>query len=210
MACECVDRNPFEMGPRTAHMLVTISGPPGSGKSTVAAAIARALEFEHVSGGDIFRTLADERGYTLSEFNELAESDASIDRDLDRRLRETARDRDEVVLESRLSGWMAGDYADFRVWLDAPLSVRAARIADREQISVSEAEAATREREQSEQQRYQEYYGITFTDRSIYDLAVNTARWEVDGVITIVELALEHYDSGADEGKFSVDVDYNF
>ena len=88
-------------------MLITISGPPGGGKTTVATAIADAFDLEHVSGGDIFRSLADDRGYSLVEFNALAEEDDSIDRDLDRRLRETARDRDDLVLESRLSGWMA-------------------------------------------------------------------------------------------------------
>ena len=45
-------------------MLLTISGPIGSGKSTVAAALAEELSYEHVSGGDIFRELAAERGYT--------------------------------------------------------------------------------------------------------------------------------------------------
>lgn len=191
-------------------MLVTISGPPGSGKSTVAESVAAAFAFEHVSGGDIFRDLAAERGYSLADFNALAEEDPSIDRDLDRRLRETARDRDDVVLESRLSGWMAGEYADLRIWLDAPLSVRAARIANREEISVEDAEAATTERERSEQQRYQEYYGITFTDRSIYDLAVNTARWREEAVNAIVGAAIDEYDAAADEGKFPVDVEYNF
>ena len=77
-------------------MLITISGPPGGGKTTVATAIADAFDLEHVSGGDIFRSLADDRGYSLVEFNALAEEDDSIDRDLDRRLRETARDRDDL------------------------------------------------------------------------------------------------------------------
>ena len=191
-------------------MLVTISGPPGSGKSTVAAAVAEVFDFEHVSGGDIFRSLAADRGYTLQEFNELAEEDDTIDRDLDRRLRETARDRDEVVLESRLSGWMAGDYADLRVWLDAPLEIRAARIADRETIDVDTALADTREREASEKKRYREYYDIDFEDRSIYDLGVNTARWTADAVTELVVSAVDAYDPDRDEGSFPVEANYNF
>ena len=69
-------------------MLVTVSGPPGSGKSTTAAGLADALDHEHVSGGDIFRSVADERGLSALELNKRAEEDDEIDRELDRRQRE--------------------------------------------------------------------------------------------------------------------------
>ena len=96
-------------------MLITVSGPGGSGKSTLAASLADRLEYDHVSGGDIFRDIAAERDLSPLELNKLAEDDDQIDRDLDRRLRSTARDNDDLVLESRLAGWMAGDYADLRL-----------------------------------------------------------------------------------------------
>jgi cytidylate kinase len=187
-------------------MLLTVSGPAGSGKSTTAAGLAETLDLEHVSGGDIFRDLAAERGYTPVEFNELAEEDDRIDRDLDRRLYEIARDRDDVVLESRLAGWLAGDFADFRLWLDAPLDVRAARIADREEKSVERAREETRRREDSERKRYREYYDVPIEDLSIYDLVVNTARWTAPDVLAILTTAVDRYDPAADEGKYPVEV----
>ena len=185
-------------------MLLTVSGPAGSGKSTFAAALAEELGYEHVSGGDIFRSLADERGYLLVEFNRLAEEDDEVDRDLDRRLRDIARDRDDVVLESRLSGWMAGEHADIKVWLDAPLDVRIERIADREDTDPETARAETVERADSEARRYREYYGIDIEDRSIYDLVLNTARWDPDGELDIVLAAVEAYNPAVDEGKTPV------
>ena len=192
-------------------MLLTVSGPPGSGKSTTATALADALAIEHISGGDIFRELAAERGLSLAEFNELAEEDDSIDRDLDRRLREIAVEEDDVVLESRLSGWLAAEYADIRVWLDASLDVRASRIADREKKTVAEAKEETEVRAASEAQRYREYYNIDIDDRSIYDLVVNTGRWSESAVPELVISAVEAYDPADDEGKFPVDgVTYDF
>jgi cytidylate kinase len=189
-------------------MLLTVSGPAGSGKSTTAAGLAEALDLEHVSGGDIFRSLAAERGYSPVEFNELAEEDGRIDRDLDRRLYEIARDRDGVVLESRLAGWLAPN-ADFRLWLDAPIDVRAARIADREGKPVERAREETRRRERSERRRYADYYDIAIDDLSIYDLVVNTARWTAPAVLTVLTTAVERYDPGADEGGYAVeDVDF--
>ncbi|MFB6114312.1 MAG: (d)CMP kinase [Halodesulfurarchaeum sp.] len=192
-------------------MLITISGPIGSGKSTVATSLAEDLGYDHVSGGDIFRDLADERGYTPLEFNKLAEEDDSIDRDLDRRLRETAARRDDLILESRLAGWMAGEYADLKFWFDAPEEIRARRVADREDRDVETAISEMRARAESESKRYFEYYGIDFEDRSIYDLSLNTARWGPDAVMAIVRAAVEEYEPGSDEGAVPVeDVTYDF
>ena len=192
-------------------MLLTISGPAGSGKSTAAAALAEALDYDHVSGGDIFRDLADERGLTPLELNEQAEEDDDIDRDLDRRLREMAAARDDLVLESRLAGWMAGEYADFRVWLDAPLSVRAERIADREDKPVDLARTETRARSESEARRYLEYYDIDIEELTIYDLAVNTARLSPEAVIDVILTTVEGYDPAGDEGRVPIEgVEYDF
>jgi cytidylate kinase len=192
-------------------MLITVSGPAGSGKTTLAASLAEQLGYEHVSGGDIFRDIAAERDMTPLELNHLAEEDDQIDRDLDRRLRSIARERDDVVLESRLAGWMAGEFADFRLWLDAPLDVRATRVADREEKSVDQARTETEKRAESEALRYEEYYGIDITDLSIYDLVVNTARWGPDGVRSLAVGAIEAYDPAADEGMATVTgVEYEF
>lgn len=191
-------------------MLITISGPAGSGKSTAAKALASSLGYEHVSGGDIFRELAEERGMTPLELNRHAEEDDQIDRDLDRRLRQIAAQRDDLVLESRLAGWMAGEHADFRIWLDAPLDVRARRIAEREEKSRELAGEETKERSESEARRYEDYYGIDISDLSIYDLVLNTSRLDPDGVVSAIETVVGAYNPEGDEGKTPVTVDYEF
>jgi cytidylate kinase len=106
---------------------------------------------------------------------------------------------------------MAAEYADLRVWLDAPLDVRADRIADRENKPLEEVLEETRARAASEAQRYREYYGIDIEDRSIYDLTVNTARWEADACLSFVLSAAESYSPDHDEGTYPVEgVRYEF
>lgn len=189
-------------------MLLTVSGPPGSGTSSTAAALADRFGFSHTSGGDIFRDVATERGLTLEELNARAEEDPSIDRELDERLHRIARKEDDLVLESRLAGWLAGPEADFRIWLEAPLPVRTERIAKRESIAVDTAREKTVTRQKSERTRYEDYYSIDITDLSIYDISISTARWGEEKIPTVLADAIEAYDPAADEGQASVDIDF--
>lgn len=156
-------------------MLVTLSGLPGSGTSTVARMVAAALGLEHLDGGTVFRAVAAERGLSLAAFAALAETDDTIDRALDDRLTDRAR-AGEVLLESRLAGWLAtrAELPAVRVWIHCDEVERARRVADREGHDADLALAHNRERETSERVRYLGYYGIDLTDLSIYDLVLDS------------------------------------
>ncbi len=171
-------------------MRITVSGPPGSGTTTLSEALSSRFDLELVSSGDVFRSMARERGMSLAEFGRVAEEDPEIDREIDERQREIGRENDDIVLEGRLSGWMVDD-ADLRVWLDAPVDVRAERVADREEQTVDEARAEIEEREASEAKRYQEIHGIDIDDLTVYDLVVDTSTWDKDGVTEVVTTAVE-------------------
>ncbi|SDQ62215.1 (d)CMP kinase [Natronobacterium texcoconense] len=182
-------------------LFITVSGPPGCGATTLCNRLAEAIGCPYVSGGDIFRELAEERELSLTQLTAKAEASDEIDRALDQRLQTIAEKwgmaNKPFILESRLAGWLAGDRADLRIWLDAPEEVRARRIEDR-----VETEAEMRVREVSEAGRYESYYEIDIDDREFYDLSINTARWSKEGVFELVRMALEEYDTERDEGAF--------
>lgn len=171
-------------------MRITVSGPPGSGTTTLARQLADRTGFRLISAGEVFRTLAAERGMDLATFGALAEADPSIDLLIDARQREIAEATDNIVVEGRLSGLMVS-CADLRVWLQAPLPVRVRRILEREDgADLASAETETAEREACEARRYRQYYGIEIEDLLPYDLVLNSDRFGVEGLVAIVGAAL--------------------
>jgi cytidylate kinase len=165
-------------------VIVAIGGPIGVGKSTVARALAARLGVPCVSAGGVFRELAHRRGVSVVELNRLAESDPTIDRDLDRLQAELAR-AGPCVVESRLSGWMVD--ADLKVWLDAPLEIRAARVAGREGQGSGAARDDLLVRERSEWSRYKALYGIDIGDRTPFHLVIDTSRWDPEVIVEVLE-----------------------
>lgn len=157
------------------RVLITISGLPGSGKTTVARLVAETLGLEHVYAGDIFRRQAEAAGLTLQEYQHRAETDHSIDRALDDQMRRRAK-RGNAVLEGRLAAFMAeqAGVPALRVFLDAPEAVRAARIADREGGETQARRREIQAREASDARRYHDIYGVDYHDRTRYDLVLET------------------------------------
>ena len=194
--------DPTAVGEIDTTLFITVSGPPGCGATTLCNQLADAMGCPYVSGGDIFREIAEDQDMALSQLTAQADSSEEIDRALDQRLQQIAEKwgtaNKPFILESRLAGWLAGERADIRIWLDAPEDVRADRIEDR-----VETEAEMRVREVSEAGRYQSYYQIDIDEREFYDLSINTARWSKRGVFELVRTALEEYDAEIDEGAFS-------
>ena len=156
-------------------MLITISGLPGSGKTTVARLLSHHLGVPHVYAGDLFRREAEQRALTLAEFNRLAEQDHSIDRGLDATMAEYAR-RGDVILEGRLAGFISlQEKIDaLKVWLTASDEVRARRVAQRESRDWHEVVRLNGARQQSDAKRYKEIYGFDLNDTSIYDVVLNS------------------------------------
>jgi cytidylate kinase len=155
-------------------LVITISGPHGTGKSTCAKALAEALKLKYVSAGGLFRELAKERKMTLEAFSRLAEEDSSVDKMIDERTIAIAEEGG-VVIDAQLAAWIVKHLADAKILLTAPDDTRFQRIAGRENISLSAARDQTLLREEIQKRRYMKYYGIDVSDLSIYDLKIDTS-----------------------------------
>jgi len=173
-------------------MRITISGPPGSGKSTACKLLSEKLGLEVISSGDVFRGMAAERGLSLQEFGKACESDRTVDQALDDRMLVIARQKKDVILEGRLTAFMlkANNVPALKVLLTAGADVRAARVTNREGGEVALRKLETLTREACEARRYMSYYNINIADQSVYDLIIDTSDLTPDEVVSrIVQAA---------------------
>ena len=169
----------------TKDLVITVSGPHGTGKSTYAKALAEALSLRYLTGGGFFRDLAKERGVSLEVFSSMAAEDPTIDMLVDERTKAEAK-KGGVVIDAQLAAWMAKEVADLKVLMITSDDVRFRRIAERDDISISEARRQTLGREQIQKQRYRKYYGLDISDLSIYDLKIDTGLYPIEKTKTIV------------------------
>lgn len=127
---------------------------------------------------------------SLIEFGNLCQNDPSIDGLIDKRQKDTGESGDDIIIEGRLAGHMI-ENATLRIWIAASAECRTQRIADRESVDFEASKAETIAREQSETERYRKYYGIDIDDLSIYDLVINSERWGMEELASIVTTAIE-------------------
>ncbi len=140
--------------------IATLTGPPGSGKTTAGRRAAALLGVDYVSAGELFRAEAAERGLTLAELGRYAEAHPEVDRDLDERMLGLAAP--SRLLEGRVTGALLRrrGLPVLDLVVTARDEERYRRLAGRDGLSVAEARARTLAREASERERYRRYYDI--------------------------------------------------
>lgn len=176
-------------------MRITISGPPGSGKTTTCKMLSERLGLKAVVFGQIFRDMAAERGISLGELGAIAEKDSSVDKIIDGKILEIARANPDIILESRLAAYMMEIYSipAFKVYLNASPDVRMSRVGVREGETLAEACEKTLQRQASEAKRYKMYYDIDINDLSVYDLVIDTDNISPEDVTDRIAAVAEKY-----------------
>ena len=165
--------------------IITLSGKPGSGKSSTADKVAEMLGYTRYSSGDMVRTMIRKRGITLAEFNARAATDHELDEAIDEELRKL-RDQSDIVVDSRLGFYWIPE--SFKVYLDLSIDVATARIYKDaltnesraneigDTSSLAEAQQQVRHRLTEETRRFRSLYGVDPYRSENFDLVINTSR----------------------------------
>lgn len=174
--------------------IITIAGSSGSGKSSTAKLVAQRLNFKHFSSGDFFRKIGLELGISLNDVSKKAESEKIIDERTDEEIRKLSN-AEKIVIDSRLAfHWIP---ESFKVYLDLSPEIAKDRIFNnlKENPLRKQSENSTTTEEiykkiisrlESEKKRYQELYGINHTEKSNFDLVIDTNKNNLKQVIDII------------------------
>jgi cytidylate kinase len=111
----------------------------------------------------------------------LAEVDDRWDKLVDNRQVEKANSHPSV-LASRLAIWV-WQQARFKVYLNAPLDVRAGRVQKREGGNLAEIREATRARDAADHARYLRLYGIDNDQFTFADLVIDVSALGPEAIV---------------------------
>jgi cytidylate kinase len=165
--------------------IITLSGKPGSGKSSTADKVAELLGYTRYSSGELVRRVLKKHGISLADFNARAKQDHSLDQEIDEELRRLRKEKD-IVIDARLGFYWIPE--SFKVYLELDTDVAIARIYKDavenlnrgSEVSLSgsihDIQTQVLQRMHDEQTRFRNLYGIDPYDTSNFDLVINTAR----------------------------------
>ena len=163
-------------------MNITITGNLGAGKTSVCNELKK-MGYDVISGGDIYRTYAQEHGITIVALNEMAKTDRSVDIQIDERTKRLGTEVDHTIFDSRMAWYFVPNALN--VFLEVDPKTAAERVyADKlrkgeERYANSDCEYTEQElqkRAELERERFIEMYGVDYFDQSHYDIIINTTK----------------------------------
>jgi cytidylate kinase len=174
--------------------IVTVSGLIGSGKTSVCRELAALTGWRVVSAGTILRRMAEERGLSLLELNEIAKADATIDQQIDASLIALKDSTEPLIVDSRLAWHFIPVGYKVHLVVDTKIAgerVYSARRSDESYATPEEAYAANAQRQLMENDRFAHYYGIDCEDWGNYDFVLDTGTARPGELAGMVREAVE-------------------
>ncbi len=171
--------------------VIVISGMPGCGSTTAGKLLSEKLGIKFFSVGHYFKSLGHKGRETERAVN-LWKSDTGREVQFSKKGSHNALEEmqialaksGDIVIESKLGIRFLKKYADFTVWLKAPLHTRAERYAKRDNIPVSEAARLLKEKESLERKNFKKIYGFDFfSQEKEADIVIDTSHKTPERVV---------------------------
>lgn len=156
-------------------MKITVTGPYGSGQTTLATLLAEKLGYTHKSAGKVFRKFGTTHGSNLRQLEQKSSSNETFDLHTDEETRIFGEKNDNFVYEGRLV-WRAIPDA-FKILIGCEFHIRAWRYSQSQGCTVREAERFLMEVEPGLKKRFWRRYEVPdWADPVNFDLVLDSSR----------------------------------
>jgi len=159
--------------------ILCISGEIGSGKTTIAKILAQNLDFDFLSTGELYRTIANKLDKTVLELNQIAEKDDLIDTRINDELVKLNSSSKRCVVDSRLAWFFIPK--SLKIYLTvAPLTAAKRVHLDKNRknekimMSLEDQVKVIEDRRRLEINRFKKKFGIDCADLNNYDIVIDT------------------------------------
>lgn len=180
---------------------ITITGDPGSGKSTFARNVAEKLGYRLITTGNMFRELAAKKGISIAELTQIAETSRETDDYIDNFLRGLSSNTEDLILDSRMA-WHFLPHA-FKVRLSVDPEIAIDRISNDDKTPLREkfpdlqtATQAVLNRKASEVKRYLSSYNVDISKSENFDLVIDTSLIAPNDVMDVFRFCFDHFCNG--------------
>ncbi|MBR9700308.1 AAA family ATPase [Candidatus Woesearchaeota archaeon] len=167
-------------------VIITITGIPGAGNSTVGKRLSDILEIPYFSMGSIRKRLAEKKGMTMQEFNKYSETDPSSDHLVDEYQQTLHEKHPGFILDAKL-GWHFYPNS-VKIYLKVDIRESAKRIIEEGRTveawkDIEEGVAALNDRLRSDASRYKQLYGVMLHQLNDYDIIIDTTHIPAEEVV---------------------------
>ena len=181
---------------------IIISGPPAIGKTTVAKGLAEEFDLVHLSGGDILKELAKDKGFdtkrndwwdTQEGMNFLIErqENSEFDKNVDDKLKKLFS-KGDVVITSYTLPWLVD--GGVKIWLSGSKKNSVQRMTIRDNLSETDALGIVQKRYNENKIIYKTLYGFEFgEDLSVFDKIIETDNLNAKQVLEIAKSTVRKF-----------------
>jgi len=166
--------------------VIVVSGPPGSGSTSVSKRLAERLGYRYFVPGKIHKGLVKSENETdsaLKAWDTDKGSSEEFHKSLDKMQIDEA-EKGKVVICGKLAIHFLEDISDKKIWLDVPLVVRAKRTAERDGISEDEALDKIERRQNIERREWKRIYGFDyFYQKDLADFVVDSSELTLEETV---------------------------
>lgn len=174
--------------------MITISGKPGAGKTTVGRMLAQELGYNFYSIGEFRGEMAQKLGFTIDQLNKLGEKEFWTDKKADEFQKKIAQTEKNFVMD----GWIAFHFIpeSFKIFIDVNSDIAAHRIfidqrPDEEYLNSEKAvKKQILDRLEKTRQRFLKYYQVDFINKDYYDLIIDSTKISPEEVVSKIIKAL--------------------